>query len=38
MNFRVKRIKEHFEVYDNSGRFLFSADDMNEVEELISEE
>jgi len=38
MDFRIKRIKEHFEVYDNLGRFLFSADDMREVKELISEE
>jgi hypothetical protein len=26
MDFIIKRVKEHYEVYDKEGRFLFSAD------------
>ena len=30
MEFIIKRVKEHYEVYDKDGRFLFSADSYSE--------
>ncbi len=33
MDIRIKKIKGHYEVYDSRGRFLFSADNMAEVED-----
>lgn len=32
----IKKVKEHYEVYDN-GKFLFSADNKKEIEEELAE-
>ena len=35
MNYLIKVVKEHVEVYDENGQFLFSADNRQEaIEEL----
>ncbi len=31
--YRIKYVYNHYEVFDTSGRFLFSADNAGEVEE-----
>lgn len=30
MHYVIKRVKEHYEIYDLFGKFLFSADSYNE--------
>jgi len=35
MEYVIKRVFEHFEVYDSYGAFLFSADSYNEAAALL---
>ena len=38
MVYKIKSVKEHVEVYDNQGHFLFSADNQQEaLDELLLE-
>lgn len=37
MRFHIKAIRGHVEVYDETGRFLFSADTEREAEEDLTE-
>ncbi len=35
--YRICYVRGHIEVYTNDGNFLFSADNMHEVDELLGE-
>lgn len=37
MEYRMKYIRGHIEVFDAAGRFLFSADNESEAKELLEE-
>lgn len=37
MNYRIRNVRGHVEVFDTAGRFLFSADSESEALELLGE-
>jgi len=37
MNYRIIRVRDHYEVYDSQGRFRFSADSYSEANREILE-
>ena len=35
MEYYINRVYEHYEVFDNYGKFLFSADSVKEAKEML---